>query len=170
MANLDNPRGLVPFGEVKHVGHYKKDASAAAIFQGSPVIMEDDGYIAPYSSGGGDLLGVAAKYSPASTADGDIEVYDDPNQEFVTQDDASATSAQTNVGNCADCTAESGNTTTGISTCELHITGISGSTAQLKIKGLANTIYPTGVVNAWGAWADLIVQINEHLYRDTAGI
>lgn len=170
MANLDNPRGLVPFGEVKHVGHYKKDASATAIFQGTPVILESDGYIAPYSSGGGDLLGVAAKYSATLTADNDIEVYDDPNQEFIIQDDASATSAITNIGNCADCTAESGNTSTGISTCELSITGAGATTAQLKIKGLANTIYPTGVTNDWGANADLIVQINEHLYRDTAGI
>lgn len=170
MANSDTPQGLKPFGEIKRIGYYKKDASAAAIFDGTPVMMETDGYIIPATAAGANILGVSAKYSAASTADSEMPVYDHPDQRFVVQDDAAATLTQAAVGANADITAESGNTTTGKSTVELSAATLASTAASLRIIEVAPTIYPDGTVNALGNWCDWIVEINEHALRTTSGI
>lgn len=170
MANTDSPRGLRPFGEIKRIGVYKKDASAGAIGIGTPVKLEADGYIAPADAGDTQILGAAAVYSAASTADTDVEVYDHPDQKFVIQDDASATLTQAAVGANADFTTESVNTTTEFSSCELAADGVTSSTANLRILDIAPTIYPGGTVNAAGDNCDWIVMINEHALTQTSGV
>jgi hypothetical protein len=72
--------------------------------------------------------------------------------------------AQTNIGNCADVVAGSGSTTTGQSAFELNSTMAAG-TATCKIMALWDS-----PENAFGANAVMEVLINEHLYKDSAGI
>jgi len=173
MANTDNPRGFRVWGETRHIGHYKKDASAGAIFKGTVVMMEDDGYIAPYTPGSGyKVLGVSADYSAASTADTDVAVYDDPHQYFIFQEDSDgAAMAQTNVGNNVDTTSESGSTTTELSTMELDSSGAATTaTLPFRIEQIANTYYSDGTANAAGNYCEWIVTPNLHYHNNTTGI
>lgn len=170
MANTDTPCGLRPYGEVLRIRYYRKDASAAAIGRGSVVKLEADGSIALAAPTDTGLLGVSQKYSANATADASIPVMDHPMQQYVIQDDNSATSSQAIVGANADFTTDTVNTTTGLSIMELAVDGVSNSDGELRVLGLADTIYPDGAINAWGANADIIVMINEHTFKATAGI
>ncbi|MBU0959738.1 MAG: hypothetical protein KKB31_07365 [Nanoarchaeota archaeon] len=164
MANRDAPRGLVPHqttqGGPPRIGTYNKDALAAAIYIGDAVILEADGNVAVYSTGGGNLLGVSAEYVTASTAKSNFKVYDDPFTLFRIQDDATGLTAstQSSVGNNADILATAGNQTTKLSKQELDISGHTAGVAQLRIVGLYNV-----PGNAWGSWSELLVTINEHV-------
>ena len=164
MANVDLPigyRARVPL----RCTPYDADASAAAIYTNDLVQTETDGNII-VAAVANLILGASADYSVASTAQTDLGIFDDPFQEFIAQDDASGTSAQTDVGGNADTSVTTGNTTTLISKQEIAISTITTVTANLRIIRLVNT--PS---NAFGANADFVCQINEHAYRTgTAGI
>jgi hypothetical protein len=168
---MDCPRGLRPYGEVKRITYYKKAVGyASALFDGTPVILTTAGYLNQAGAGSEKIIGVCAKYSAASTAD-EVPVYDHPDQLFTVQDDASATLTQAAVGASADLLAESGNTTTGLSTVEINASAVSAdhTSATVRIIEVANRIYPDGVVNAVGAWCEWLVRINEHAYAQVAG-
>ena len=89
-------------------------------------------------------------------------MYDDPYTVYKAQ--SAGTTAQTNIGNCADLVAGAGATLTGQSGFELSGTMANG-TATAKIIGLYDA--PD---NAFGANAIMEVIINEHLLKDSAGI
>jgi hypothetical protein len=89
-------------------------------------------------------------------------IYDDPFVVYKVQ--SAGTPAQTNIGNCADVVAGAGSTTTGQSGFEISGT-MSNGTATCKIVALWDS-----PENAFGANAVLEVLINEHLYKDSAGI
>lgn len=182
MANIDRPNGLHP---VRHMmganivaNEYSVDASnGTAIFPGDAVIMESDGSIAPYTgSSGGNLLGVMAglkdvsgnlsrQYLAASTA-ATVLVYDDPYIIYEGQEDDGGTAlAATDVGANVDILATAGSTTTQTSRHELDRSTIATTTAQCRLLRL---IPRTG--NAYGDWAKWEVILNEHGFRDTAGV
>src|SRR3990167_9019245 len=87
----DTPFGAIPYGAVRSVRPYLKDASAVAIYPGDFVILETDGGVGVATTGSTTILGVAAEYSAASTRKVDFMVYDHPNQEFTLQDDGDTT-------------------------------------------------------------------------------
>ena len=89
-------------------------------------------------------------------------MYDDPYIVYKVQ--SAGTTAQTNIGNCADIVAGAGSTTTGQSGFEISGTMAAG-TATCKIIGLYES--PD---NAFGANAIMEVLINEHILKDSAGI
>lgn len=182
MANADRPNGLHP---VRHLmgspivaNEYSVDSSnATAIFPGDVVIMEADGKIAPYTgTGGGNVLGVMAglkdvsgnlslQYLAASTA-GTVLVYDDPYIIFEAQEDDGGTAlAATSVGANVDLLATAGSTTTQNSRHELDRSTIATTTAQCRLLRLVPR-----VDNAYGDWARWEVILNEHGFRDTAGV
>lgn len=171
-TNTDTPQGAKPFGKVLRTGYYKKDSSAAAIGQGSPVKQDSDGCVV-LGTAGATLLGFAAKYSAASTEDTAFPVYDHPDQEFVIQEDSDGTTlAETNQFNNFDLTTDTVSTTTGMSSCEIDSSSNSvdpTATAQVRLLRAAPTIYPDGVENAIGANCDWIIQINEHALKTTTG-
>ena len=107
---------------------------------------------------------VYKEYWPSGTTGTDIiaYIYDDPFIVYKVQ--SAGTPAQTNIGNCADVVAGSGSTTTGQSGFESSGT-MSNGTATCKIVALWDS-----PENAFGANAVLEVLINEHLYKDSAGI
>jgi hypothetical protein len=95
-----------------------------------------------------------------------VYVNDDPDTIFAIQEDNSATFAVTMVGENADLiTMVDCNTTTGYSKAQLSTTSHVTTTAQLRILGIVNT--PD---NAVSANAKLLVMINEHEFKSTAGV
>ena len=90
-------------------------------------------------------------------------MYDDPYTVFKVQ--SAGTTAQTNIGNCADVVAGAGSTLTGQSGFEISGTMAAGI-ATCKIIGLFES--PD---NAFGANAVMEVLINEHILgTNVAGI
>lgn len=190
MANTDRPSGARP---VRYLGGapyngactpYPVDSSnATAIFVGDFIIREADGNVAPYTgSSGGDLLGVCVavgpnsttymdpdnpsrRYLPASTA-GTVLVADDPYIVFEVQEDDGGTALVAgDAGANCDVLATAGSTTTGQSAHEIDRSTIVTSTAQLRLIRLVDR-----QDNAHGDYAKWEVLINEHVYRNTAGV
>lgn len=190
MANVDRPNGARLIGTISgsplggNIRARDVDASnATAIFVGDFVILEDDGYVAPYTgTGGGNLLGVCVGvkvnrsvaatehpgYLPATTA-GTIYVAEGPDYLFeIQEDDAGTALTVAAIGSNADVLATAGSTTTGISAHEIDrstITDGSPATAQLRLVDLVDR-----EDNAFGDSARWIVRINEHVHRETTGL
>ena len=193
MANADTPKGLVPVeylngspwnGQV-HI-YYVPSTDGTIICKGDPVksagAADTLGIYATVTRGAAtntlrgvavgfgdtpnvnlDTTNLARKYRPASTAMY-VAVVDDPHVIFEMQEDSSgANLAAANVGQCADVVIGSGNTTTGLSTCEIDSDSPSStSSAQVRILGLVNR-----VDNAMGTNAKWRVLINEHELKGT---
>jgi hypothetical protein len=186
MANVDKAFGLKPLGNLSATGAQKQygynidDNQAGAIFQGDLVTIVN-GYVVKFLPGThAAALGVFngcnyvdpttgkpifSNYYPGTVniTQGIIQadVIDDPNQLFIIQADASV--VQANIGKNADVIGTGGSTTTGVSTMELNSATIADTAAlNLKIVGFYNV--PD---NEPGAFAVVVVKINEHLYGST---
>ena len=183
MANVDAAFGFIP---TRHMSGYAPRANkytitsglAENIFNGDAVILAADGTLQPAGATETNVVGVFAgcsytasdgsyvysQYWPSGTTATDIKayVYDDPYTVFKVQ--SAGTTAQTNIGNCADVVAGAGSTTTGQSGFEISGT-MAASAATAKIIALYDA--PD---NAFGANAIMEVLINEHLLKDSAGI
>ena len=174
MANVDYAHGLMPITLGARIKRYGVDSSnGTRIGMYDPVALDNDGMCSKAAATGvilGVVVGVFSKLRVplaylATGTEGFLDVMDDPKALFVIQEDASATSSATYIGNNCDLSTASCSTTTGVSTVELTIDGITASTAQLRMMALWGD-----PKNAWGNHADIIVQINEHFYKATAGI
>jgi hypothetical protein len=186
MANKDAAFGLKPIGKVGQNGdnaglsEYSIAASASAIYFNDPVEMASTGTITVAAAGDallGSLNGVFftdatsskptfANHLDASNTATDIVgfVSDDPYQRFEIQ--SAGTPAQTNIGNCADIVYAAGSSPNYVSGVEISGT-MAATTAQLKIIGVSRD--PEN--NELGsANTNLIVTINEHFLKQTAGI
>jgi len=186
MANKDAAFGLRPSGKVgqnrdnQGLSEYNIAASAAAIYQNDPVEMANTGTITVAAASDvllGSLTGVFftdattekptfANHLNASNTATDIVgfVSDDPYQRFEIQ--SAGTPAQTNIGNCADIAYTAGSSPNYVSKVEASGTMAAGA-AQLKIIGVSKD--PDN--NELGsANTNLIVTINEHFLKQTAGI
>ena len=186
MANKDAAFGLRPSGKVgqnrdnQGLSEYNIAASAAAIYQNDPVEMANTGTITVAAATDvllGSLTGVFftdattekptfANHLNASNTASDIVgfVSDDPYQRFEIQ--SAGTPAQTNIGNCADIAYTAGSSPNYVSKVEASGTMAAGA-AQLKIIGVSKD--PDN--NELGsANTNLIVTINEHFLKQTAGI
>lgn len=186
MANVDKAFGLKPLGNLsatgaqKQYGYNIEDNQSGAIYQGDLVTIVN-GYVVKFLPGThAAALGVfnGCNYTDPTTGkptwknfypgsvnitQGQIiaDVIDDPSQLFTIQADGSV--AQADIGKNADVIGTGGSTTTGQSTMELDVTTIADNAARnLKIVGLYNV-----PGNELGAYAVLVVKINEHLYGST---
>jgi hypothetical protein len=186
MANVDKAFGLKPLGNLSATGAQKQygynidDNQAGAIFQGDLVTIVNGSVVKFLPATHAAALGVFngcnyvdpttgkpifSNYYPGSVniTQGVIQadVIDDPNQLFIIQADASV--VQANIGKNADIIGTGGSTTTGVSTMELNSATIADTAAlNLKIVGFYNV--PN---NEPGAFAVVVVKINEHLYGST---
>ena len=186
MANKDAAFGLKPIGKVgqnrdsQGLSEYSIAASASAIYFNDPVEMADTGTITVAAATDtllGSLNGVFftdastskptyANHLDASNTATDIVgfVSDDPYERFEIQ--SAGTPAQTNIGNCADIVYAAGSSPNYVSGVEISGTMAAG-TAQLKIIGVSRD--PDN--NELGsANTNLVVTINEHFLKQTAGI
>ena len=183
MANVDAAFGFVPVrhmsGNIPRANQYTIASGLAEnIFSGELCIIDANGQITPHTATEVNNIGVFAgvsytasdgsyvysQYFPTGTSATNIiaYIYDDPYIVYKVQ--SAATPAQTNVGNCADVVAGAGSTLTGQSGFEISGTMAAG-TATCKILGLYDS--PD---NAFGTNAIMEVLINEHLFKDSAGI
>jgi hypothetical protein len=183
MANADAAFGFVPTrhmsGNAPRTNKYTCASELAEnIFKGDLCIIISTGLITPHSATEVNNIGVFdgvsytasdgsyvySEYWPSGTAATDIiiYIYDDPYTVFKVQ--SAGSPAQTNIGNNADVVAGTGSTITGQSGFEISGTMAAG-TATCKIMALYDA-----PENAFGANAVMEVLINEHLYKDSAGI
>lgn len=136
--NVDNAFGFLPYGPVLRTQPYKKDSSAAVVYFGDVVMMENDGNIAPATAGNTELLGSAADYSAGSTEDGSVGVHDHPDQQYIAQDDGSGVPAQTYVGNNADHVATTGVAALYRSRHEIDLSSVGTSDGGFRLLGFLN--------------------------------
>ena len=186
MANQNSPFGLRPSGKVgqnrdnQGLSEYNIAASAAAIYFNDPVEMANTGTITVAAATDvllGSLTGVFftdattdkptyANHLNAGNTATDIVAFvsDDPYQRFEVQ--SAGTPAQTNIGNCADISYTAGTSPNFVSKTEISGTMAAGA-AQLKIIGASKEIDNNELGSAN---TNLIVTINEHFLKQTAGI
>jgi len=186
MANKDSAFGLRPIGKVgqnrdsQGLSEYSIAANATAIYFNDAVEMANTGTITVAAAADvllGSLNGVFftdattskptyANHLNASNTATDIVgfVSDDPYERFEIQ--SAGTPAQTNIGNCADIVYAAGSSPNFVSGVEISGTMAAGS-AQLKIIGVSRN--PDND-ELGSANANLLVTINEHFLKQTAGI
>jgi len=186
MANKDAAFGLRPIGKVgqnrdaQGLSEYSIAASSDAIYQNDPVVMAATGEIEVGAAAEvllGSLNGVFytdastskptwANHLNASNTATDIVgfVSDDPYERFEVQ--SAGTVAQTNIGNCADIVYAAGSSHDYVSGVEISGT-MAATAAQLKIIGVSKDPEndELGAANA-----NVVVTINEHFMKQTAGI
>ena len=193
MANDDIARGLVPYnhpGVGLRVHKYEADSSGVAspIFIGQPVVIQASGLVgnaAPLGASGVQYLGVAVGFLDASdgppsvpfndsggTARRFVLVADDPQQEFLIQQDTGGTLASlTERGATCDLlyrSVGSGNNTTGFANLELDgssfVTTNSGAVMLLRFQDIVNS---DGTLNmgTGGFYTKWIVRITNHQLR-----
>jgi hypothetical protein len=183
MANADAAFGFVPTrhmsGNAPRTNKYTCASELAEnIFKGDLCIIIATGLITPHTATEVNNIGVFdgcsytasdgsyvySEYWPTGTTATDIilYIYDDPYTVFKVQ--SAGTTAQTNIGNCADVVAGAGSTITGQSGFEISGTMAAG-TATCKIMALFDA-----PENTFGANAVMEVLINEHILKDGAGI
>jgi hypothetical protein len=181
MANSNNPFGMRPLGNLSATGAQKqysyliKEDYDTNIFQGDLVRIKG-GYIERVSGATDTAVGVfnglfyndpvtgkptwSNKFIPnvAFTEDLQAEIIDDPSQLFLIQADSQAI-VQADIGENVGVAYGTGSVTTGQSA--MTTTGAPGTTAAnvLKIVGLYNE-----PGNTLGAFAKLVVKINNHSY------
>ena len=186
MANKDAAFGLKPIGKVGQnrdnggLSEYDIAASADAIYFNDPVEMASTGTITVAAATDvllGSLNGVFftdattskptyANHLNASNTATDIVgfVSDDPYERFEIQ--SAGTPAQTNIGNCADIVYAAGSSPDYVSGVEISGT-MANTAAQLKIIGVSKD--PDND-ELGSANTNLVVTINEHFLKQTAGI
>lgn len=194
MANDDqiNARGGLipiqqPYGAVKY-GVYRLGTAdtATPVFRGMPVDLDANGFVVPIAAAQntylvGSIMGWADASKagiPSSTTsltqganlpantDAWVFVADDPNQEFLIQEDTGGSALTAgNIGHTADFIyrAGSGNTTTGWAYAELDRSTAAASTGGvLSILGLYDHMNSDGTQNAYGNYSKLRVKIARH--------
>jgi len=197
MANINKAFGLRPLGKLG--SNYNSDGNTQysiasgttdAIFQGDTVTFNvsagaSTGFIIKATPGAANILGVFIgceytdpttskptfkNYYPGAVAASDIVAFivDDPYAQFLVQ--ASGVAAVTAIGRNADLVQTvAGNTSSGVSGLELS-TGTLAAASALNVKVIGVTADPSNS-DLTAAYADLIVTINEHLYKaPTAGV
>lgn len=190
MANTNKAFGLRPLGKLGSNVNSDGDTqyriasnTTDAIFQGDIVTLSG-GYLVKAAAGDAKIVGVFLgcqytdpttkkttfkNYYPGAVVADDIvaTVVDDPNALFLVQ--ASGVAGNTCVGLNADLVqTTAGNTTTGVSGMQLN-TATLADTQALNVKVVGISSVP-GEGDVTSAYANLIVVINEHLYRGpTAG-
>ena len=188
MANQDAAFGLKAIGKVgqnrdnQGLSEYSIAASATAIYQGDPVEMLATGTIGVAAAGDTLLLGplTGVFYTDASTSKPtwanhlnasntatDIVgfVSDDPYERFEVQADGATAAAD--VGLNADIVYAAGSSPDYVSKVELDTSDQKTGTAQLRIMGISKDPLNN---TAGSANVNLVVMINEHFLKGTAGI
>lgn len=197
MANVDRPRGARP---VKHMNGNPYNGEFNVYFipstDNSPLFVGD--FVK--HAGGGDatgkyptvdiavvgtgnpILGVIIGFgdNPAimanvtdlnvryrlASVDKYVAVVDDPSVIFEIQEVSAGTAlTAAAIGNNVPFVAGSGNTATGVSGHEMNNAGEVNTTEQLRILRLQSHID-----NALGEHAKWLVMINEHFYKEAAGV
>ena len=176
MANTTGYYGVIPYGPQKDdaVMEFPVDASSGALYYGDLVQLVADNGVSNAAATNEDNLGICVgflngsglpvPYLPLSPILGEKALVNiDPYQLYQTKCLAALTAA--NVGDCADHTVATGDADSGRSGS--YIADVTGShaTATFRILGLVPR-----AGNAWGAYQDIVVLLNDYLAAGPAGI
>jgi hypothetical protein len=170
MANTDRPHGFSPYGPLLRCRPYGTDG-AEIQYIGDAMMVSADGNVNVTTAGALTQLGSNMTYHAATAASATsanpVVISDHTEQLYEAQDDAAAVSALASIGSMVNGTVTTGSTVTFISKQELDADTIGETTNTWQILGLVPR-----VDNAWGNWADHIVQLNtgEGLLTVAAGI
>lgn len=154
VAIKNEPKGFIPWGRILSTHEYN-GGTAAAIHPGDAVSMRADGVIIVATAGSTQLIGVAVSRKSATYTT--VLVYDDPDQQYLVQDDGSGVTVlvSTHLGLNADLVATAANTTHMKSKHQLDRDTIASTAAQLRL---------LGIVSVTGANSLCRVVINEHAW------
>jgi hypothetical protein len=149
----------MPKGELLRVNKY---TASEAIYPGDAVNMGSAGKVEPADASEA-LLGVAISYASADAAT--VMVADHPEQLYVVQADGSDISALSAFNLNYNLVATAGNSTFKSSRMELDSdSGATTATLPLKLLEIDRR-----VDNAYGAYVDCIVKINNHILAGGTG-
>lgn len=140
-------------------------AGTGTVFAGDFVQLNSSGQVISWASSANTTLGVAAGYQ--ATQGSDVLVWDHPDQQFVCQVDGTSVNGPLNtLFMNAQILANSGSNTFKVS--RMQILGASiGTTTTFPLKVMGLDKRPD---NAFGSsYADLIVLINNHVYKGGTG-
>jgi hypothetical protein len=195
MANQDAAFGLRPLkmsgqgdDSTGMTSHFIDAGDASVIYQGSPVIAAA-GYVDIATAGAVPNMGAfwgcfytdpttlkptfknyyPGSITPPSSKDIEAFVYDNPNQMFEIQSDATGTSLQADVFSNADMVNFGGSTLNGVSNTELDDSTIAASSdaaAQLLIIGVSRDPKNNDLTAANVNWR---VIVNMHLFGHGVG-
>ena len=180
--------GLRPVGKVgqnrdsQGLSEYNVAASPTIIYFNDAVRMADTGTVTVAAAGDvllGSLNGsfytdattkkpTFLNYVPSNAATDIVAfVSDDPYERFEIRSNNTGASAQTDVGNNADILYVAGSTANYVSKSTLDDSTLAASTYQLRVMGTTNQPGDDEIGSSHVVW---IVNINEHFYRQAAGI
>lgn len=165
MANPDRPNGFRPASPIMTPRPYKVlVANATKIFKGDMLDVVNTGGVTPAVAGSAVHLGSTDDVLAATTA-GQVVVYDDPDQDYLAQDDASDSPVRTYIFENVDHVAGTGNANTNMSGHELGLSTHVGTTAGFMLLELIegpefDTIAATSSDNA--VWR---CRVMEHVLR-----
>ena len=195
MANQDAAFGLRPLkmsgqgdDSTGMTSHFIDAGDASVLYQGSPVIAAA-GYVDLATAGAVPNMGAfwgcfytdpttlkptfknyyPGSITPPSSKDIEAFVYDNPNQMFEIQSDATGASAQADVFSNADMVNFGGSTLNGVSNTELDDSTIAASSdaaAQLLIIGVSRDPKNNDLTAANVNWR---VIVNMHLFGHGVG-
>ena len=160
--NTNAPFGLIPAVPIRGAHWYAAGATAAAVYPGDVVVVRADGKVAVAAAGGTQVIGVAGSYKSATYST--LLVWDDPDQQFLIQDDGAGTTslATSKIGLNADIVATAGNATVLKSRQTFDRNPIATTTAQLRLLGIQAN-------QATGKYQVVRVAINEHFLKKLTG-
>jgi hypothetical protein len=159
MANVDDPRGFLPYlidGKTAKTRDYAKTA-AAVVYEGDLVKRVAAGTVETSGAGVTTIIGVAAHF--AAAADSVVALYDDPDMEFLVQSDGAVAYAVADNGLNVDIAAGTPDTTLRRSGQIVDI-ATKATTATLPIKILALGPEINSAANGAGVNALLRVKLN----------
>lgn len=160
MANTVRNVGFRLWGNPLRASQY---IANGIIYQGDPVQMGSSGNVIQYAgSSATGLLGVAANYASGQGAP--ILIWDHPDQQFVVQADGQVNN-QNIMGLNFQITQTTGSSQYKISRMQLTASS-TGTGATMPIKALFIDSRPD---NALGSYADVVVLINNHIYKGGTG-
>ena len=161
--NNDRPFGFIPAVPIRGAHWYTAGSTAAAIYPGDVVVVRADGKVAVAAAGGTQILGVAGSYKSATY--GTVLVWDDPDQQFLVQDDGGGTTSlgTSRLGLNGDIIATAGNGTVLKSRQTFDRNPIAASTAQIRLLDIEAN-------QATGKYQVVRVKINEHFLSKLTGV
>jgi hypothetical protein len=162
MANINDPRGFIPYkkeGKLYKTRAYEKTAGEL-IYTGDLLKRVAAGTVSVYVVGDAEpIVGVAAHYSAAASTD-PINVYDDPEMEFVCQIDATTAYAAADRGLNVDIKATPVPDTALNQSGQVIDMATKAATATLPLKVLDLAPAINQEENSEAINADIIVKVN----------
>ncbi len=163
MANVDFPRGFIPFKGCMDTEYYPIASNNSEIGLFDLVERGADGNLGPAQASSVTIIGVAAEHKAANSG-GELAVYDDPFMRFIAQADEAEINAQTDFDLNYNIVATTPNATTGQSQMEIDSSSqASTNTLPIKILRVVDMISQAG--NALGANVLVECIINNHLLK-----